>query len=151
MPVSKYRFDNATVEFDGHVLKATFWDGKVNELNLDWCDTPDVRAAAKEMGYWDDWRSYMIEHELTHHWLSDKMCWRWSYSLHEDPRTEEGDKWPEHVAWEEHLVNAVQKEANEVDPDEIDILNKIWGRGLDDVIYEWRCDVPYARRKLLGR
>jgi hypothetical protein len=132
--VSVHQFRTATVTIEDGIIRAVFSDGRINELNTHWVDKPDVHAAAQEMGYDDNWQRYITEHELTHHWLADRMGWKYSYSLYEDPREE----WPQHVAWEEHLVNSIQKRYHADKPDPYGVPESIWGDSYPLVIEDWK-------------
>lgn len=132
--MSEYKFRTATVRLSAGVITATFPDGYVNEMNTHWLNTPEYRDIARWAGYGDQWRLYALEHELTHHWLADRMGWNYSYSLRENPPT----PWPQHVAWEEHLVNALQRLAVTGEQDPYRVPNLIWGDHLERVVEEWR-------------
>lgn len=110
----------ATVEVNRYVF-STFTDGHTNLYDPLWPE--QERDAAKRdaylqvvdwAGYGNDYRRYGIEHELTHHLIADALGWRWSWALHDPPHPE---PWPEHIAWEEHLVNAAQRFFRTLTPD----------------------------------
>lgn len=128
-------FRTASVEVGEHEIVATFSDGKVNRFGLAWMENDEeYRRIARWAGYGDDWRRYGVEHELTHHWLADKLNWRWSWSLHSDVP----QPWPEHIAWEEHLVNALQRQMMAKQPDRFGQLQGLFGSALGETIDQLR-------------
>jgi hypothetical protein len=64
---------------------------------------------------------------LTHHWLADRLGWNWSWSLHDNPP----QPWPAHVAWEEHIVNRLQRLAHAGEPDEFGVIDAVFGCHID--------------------
>jgi len=118
------RFRTALVEVEGDVVRSTFNDGRENAFYLSGvADSIDYRRTAAWAGYGEDWRRYAIEHELTHHWLADRLGWKWSWSLHDNlPQP-----WPDHIAWEEHLVNRLQRFARMGATDEFGVLDTVFG------------------------
>lgn len=129
------RFRTASVQIGERDIIATFKDGAINRF----CfvimgDDEEYRAIARWAGYGDDWKRYAIEHELTHHWLADRLGWEWSWSLHDNPP----QPWPAHVAWEEHIVNRLQRLARAGGPDEFGVLDALFGRGLSAALEDLR-------------
>ena len=122
-------FRTARVETADGVITATFSDGKRNEFHLSaMAGDGEYCRIARWAGYGDDWRRYGIEHELTHHWLADRLAWRWSWSLHDDlPQP-----WPEHIAWEEHIVNQLQRQMMTGESDEFCVLEGLFGDRLEE-------------------
>ena len=140
-------FRTARVEIADGVVTATFSDGKRNEFQLSaMAGDEEYLRIARWAGYGDDWQRYGLEHELTHHWLADRLAWRWSWSLHDDlPQP-----WPEHIAWEEHIVNQLQRQMMTGQSDEFCVLQGLFGDGLDEVIDALRRAVARARSQLSG-
>ncbi len=121
------RFRTALVDISDGVITATFNDDTTNTFHL--CAMADdlkYRRITRWAGYGDDWYRYGLEHELTHHWLADRLGWNWSWSLHDNPP----QPWPAHVAWEEHLVNRLQRAAIAGEKDEFGVLDAVFGERL---------------------
>jgi hypothetical protein len=138
-------FRTARVAVENGVITATFGDGKRNEFYLRaMAGNVEYRRIARWAGYGDDWQRYGIEHELTHHWLADRLAWRWSWSLHEDlPQP-----WPEHIAWEEHVVNQLQRQMMTGEPDEFCVLEGLFGDSLGERMDALRRAVERAQAQL---
>ncbi len=123
------RFRTATVEIGKDSILATFKDGSANRFSfLGLGENEEYRDIARWAGYKEDWRRYAIDHELTHHWLADRLGWEWSWSLHDNPP----QPWPAHVAWEEHLCNRLQRAAMTGAVDEFGVLQAVFGERLND-------------------
>ena len=130
-------FRTAAVTISEGIVTAIFADGKVNEFNLHWADKPDYRQIASEIGYKDNWMRYGIEHELCHHFIADKLGWKWSWAVHDDIHYPLGTNWPDHIAWEEHLVNSFQKFYKTDKLDEYNVLDCVFGNRLRPYKYEF--------------
>ena len=101
------KFRTATVDFYQDSIVSTFNDGKTNSFALIWNNTPEYRQIASDMGYGDDWYRYGQEHELAHHFIADNLGWAYSWALR--PFKGKPGPWPDHIAWEEHIVNKFQR------------------------------------------
>lgn len=111
----------------GMRIVATFSDGAINTFDLGALrDDAEYKEIAAWAGYADAWQSYGIEHELTHHWLATRLGWPWSWSLHDNPP----QPWPPHVAWEEHLVNRLQRYMMTGKADEFNVLERVFAYNL---------------------
>lgn len=129
------QFRTATVEFHDGIMVSTFSDGKRNRYDPSWAkDDQEYQDIAKWAGYGGDWQRYGIEHDLTHHWLADRLGWAWSWSLHENRR----QPWPDHIAWEEHVVNRLQRYARTGEPDEHGVLQAMFGGDLEGNVEDLR-------------
>jgi hypothetical protein len=107
----KVQYRTALVEIDEWNIFATFNDGQVNQFYIPCIyDKPEYSDIAKKYGY-DDINRYCIEHELAHHFIADNLAWKWSWSVHSSAGKASSDfpvSWPNHIEWEENLVNAFQ-------------------------------------------
>lgn len=104
----QHKFKTANVTISEGIVTAVFKDGKTNEFNTHWLDRPEYRQIALKHGFSEDWRFYAYTHELTHHWLADRLGWEWSWAIH-DNQDHPIDGMPAHIAWEEHIVNRLQR------------------------------------------
>ena len=123
-------FSGAIVEVEREMVRSYFVDGRENVFYLSGLvDDAEYRRIATWAGYGADWQRYGREHELTHHWLAGYRGHSWSESLHDNPPM---GAWPQSVADEEHLVNALQRfvMTGERD-DDWGCLNGEFGRGLE--------------------
>lgn len=120
------KFRTATVEFAKDKIVATFNDGKVNILHH-WEFNDENIQVAKQYGYNDPFR-YMLEHELAHHFIADNLGMKHSWCLYtgadEGPTPHE--TWPNHIAWEENLVNALQHYAQKGKRDKWNTLHCVF-------------------------
>lgn len=131
-------FRTARLEIDDGVIAATFNDGKRNAFHLKAMGGDDeYRRVARWAGYGDDWERYGLEHELCHHWLADRLGWRHSWSLHEN----RPQPWPDHIAWEEHQVNRLQRQAMTGEPDEFGVLQAVFGSDLEQTVEDFARDI----------
>ena len=122
-------FRTAAVEVTSDKITAEFNDGKRNTFHLSAMEgDKEYRRIAKWAGYGDDWRQYGTHHELTHHWLADHLGWRYSWSLYENRH----QPWPDHIAWEEHLVNALARYLKTGIRDEHGVLKAVFGTRLPE-------------------
>jgi hypothetical protein len=121
-------FRTATVAVSEGIVTAFFRDGKRNTINLNWLDQPFYRDIARDHGYGDNWMLYGIEHELAHHFIADKLGWSYSWSIYQNPY----QPWPDHVAWEEHLVNSFQRYCRLGERDKYGQLENIFGSRLNE-------------------
>jgi hypothetical protein len=80
------------------------------------------------MGYGGDTDRYALEHELAHHFIADNLGWSYSWSVHKNEQHEA--PWPDHIAWEEHLVNSFQKYSRTGEHDEYNVLHLVLGERL---------------------
>lgn len=122
-----HKFRTATVTISEGIVTATFNDGRVNEMNTHWLDLPWYRQIAADHGFGADWRFYAITHELTHHYVADRLAWNWSWAVHDDVHY---DEMPSHIAWEEHIVNKLQRFAMTEQLDEENVLRSVFGNSL---------------------
>jgi hypothetical protein len=122
----QHKFKTAAVTISEGIVTAIFNDGTVNEFNTHWLDRPEYRQIALEHGFGDDWRFYAYTHEITHHWVADRLGWEWSWAVHDNVHYEM-DKMPAHIAWEEHLVNKLQRFIMTGKPDEHGVLYAVLG------------------------
>ena len=109
----RVKFRTALVELDEWNIWATFEDGFKNQFWLPGVSS-DYANIALDYGY-DDKRRYAYEHELAHHFLADNLGMKYSWSVHDGASFEDRPDpkdWPNHVAWEENLVNAFQAHAH---------------------------------------
>ena len=137
-------FRTAAVTIHEGIVTAIFDDGKTNEMNTNWLDLPWYRQIAKDHGFHEDWQYYAITHELTHHWLADRLAWNWSWAIHGDEHYEIGSM-PAHIAWEEHLVNKLQRYALTDKLDDENVLYSVFRDQLPDIRLELL--LLYARVK----
>lgn len=102
-------FRTARVDIGPYTINSTFNDGKVNEFYIGYKDS-DYKEIAKSYGY-DDPVRYAQEHELAHHFIADNLGWKYSWSLHSSAGKNASNfkgEWPNHIGWEENIVNAFQ-------------------------------------------
>jgi hypothetical protein len=93
MLIDAILFRTALVVIYGDTFTATFQDGCQNRFCLAAMeDDAEYRRIAEWARYGDEWRRYGAEHELTHHWLADRLGWEWSWSLHDNLH----QPWPAH-------------------------------------------------------
>ena len=119
-------FKTAAFTISEGIVTAIFRDGKVNEFNTHWLDRPEYRQIARDHGFGEDWRFYALTHELTHHWLADRLGWEWSWAIHDDEH-HALDAMPAHIAWEEHIVNRLQRFIMTGQRDEHGVLYAVLG------------------------
>lgn len=137
------RFRTASVlAFEGKLLHL-FADGRANCFDVGSAVDAEYRRIASWAGYGSDYRAYGVEHELTHHWIADRLGWKWSWSLHDNPPM----PWPDNVAWEEHLVNRWQRWCRARQVDDFDVLAKVIDTGAI-VRSEWEDRMAAARAEL---
>lgn len=101
------QFRTAFVEMDEWNIFSTFNDGKKNHFYI---PAGTSIETANLYGYTDLTR-YTLEHELCHHFIADNLGWKWSWSIHSSAGKIGSDfkgPWPNHIEWEENLVNAFQ-------------------------------------------
>lgn len=140
----KASFRTAEVEVTEDVIVATFPDGARNEFHLKTMATDEeYRRIAEWVGYGDDWFNYGVDHELTHHWLADRLAWDWSWSLHDNPPM----PWPSHISWEEHMVNQLQRQMKTGQQDKFGVLQAVFGEGLDAALADLRQTLEGVREK----
>lgn len=142
--MQKINFRTAAVTIHEGIVTAIFDDGKRNEMNTNWLDLPWYRQIAKDHGFGDDWQYYALTHELTHHWLADRLAWNWSWAIHDDDH-HEMDQMPSHIAWEEHIVNKLQRFIMQDKLDDENVLRSVFGDALPDIRLELA--LLYARVK----
>lgn len=131
--VGEAHFRTATVRLHGGILRSTFGDGVVNDYYVNWAtDDLAYQDIARWAGYGEDWVRYGIEHDLAHHVLADFLGWRWSFSLHDNPP----QPWPEHISWEEHLANALQRKMTLNVEDPCGVLDRVYKDGMIDLLRE---------------
>jgi hypothetical protein len=119
MLIDAILFRTALVVIYGDTFTATFQDGCQNRFCLAAMeDDAEYRRIAEWARYGDEWRRYGAEHELTHHWLADRLGWEWSWSLHDNLH----QPWPAHTAWQGHIVNSLQRLICAGEPDEHGVL-----------------------------
>lgn len=141
----RIKFRTAEVEILPEKVVSTFNDGKINEFYIgEWGE--NYKTIAEQFGYGNDWRKYGVEHELAHHFIADNMGWQYSWSLYSSAgkrSTEFSGPWPDHIAWEEHLVNAFQRycKTNERDPH--NVLHLCLRQDLDELAhtFNWIADM----------
>jgi len=131
-------FRTAAVVISRGIITATFADGAINEFNTHWLDRPEYREIAQDKGYGEDFKLYALEHELTHHFVADNLGWRWSWAVHDNIHYPV-DAMPEHIAWEEHIVNHLQKLMRTGENDPYNVVQLL---GLDRKVQQLRevCD-----------
>lgn len=136
MRMQTIKFKTATVTIEGKHLKATFRDGKENNFYFDnWIhDNLEYQQIARDMGY-DDVERYAVDHELMHHFIADQLGWNHSFAVYENTWYDE--PWPAHIAWEEHIVNKMQRYVKTREPDEYGVLQKIFRERLGGVGYRF--------------
>lgn len=139
----KFDFRTAAVTIEEGIVTAIFSDGKVNEFNTHWADRGNYRDIARDMGFRDDWQHYALTHELTHHWVADRLGWNWSWAVHDDIHYE--GEMPAHIAWEEHIVNKLQRLVMSGQEDEHGVLQALFEPNLRNVQLELAA--LYARVK----
>lgn len=138
------RFRTACVlSFEGKLIHL-FADGRSNVFDVEAAANEEYREIARWAGYGDDYKRYGLEHELTHHWLADRLGWKWSWSLHDNPP----QPWPDNVAWEEHLVNRWQRSARAGAIDEFGVLDAVVRRDYAGWVRDWFYRMDAARTDL---
>ena len=126
-------FRTAVMVMTPDVTVSVFPDGKVNTMHLRALDTPEYRQIAAWAGYGDHWRRYNREHDATHHWLADRMGWRWSPALH-DPEPVAIGEASDEMKREEHMVNRLQRMSQTGEPDEYGVLQQVFGDRLSAAV-----------------
>ena len=130
------KFRTATVDFYQDSIVSTFNDGKTNSFALIWNNTPEYRQIASDMGYGDDWYRYGQEHELAHHFIADNLGWAYSWALR--PFKGKPGPWPDHIAWEEHIVNKFQRFCRTRAEDEFKVLHLVLRADLEQKAVEFQ-------------
>ena len=139
----EFNFRTAAVTISEGIVTAIFRDGAKNEFNSHWADRGNYRDIARDMGFGEDWQFYALTHEITHHWLADRLAWNWSWAVHDDIHYQ--GEMPAHIAWEEHMVNKLQRFVMTNKPDEHGVLQAVFGSTLRDAQLE--LGLLYARLK----
>lgn len=116
---------------------SVFPDGRVNTMHLPSVDAPDYHAIAAWAGYGADWRRYNREHDATHHWLADRLGWRWSACLHDPEPVGIGEASQAHKD-EEHIVNRLQRQVRTDEDDEYGQVQRLFGDGLPGALDDLR-------------
>jgi hypothetical protein len=119
------KFRTAIVTIDGDKMLSTFKDGTENSFDLGWVmNDAEYRGIAEKMGYFCP-RAYAIEHDLGHHFMADNLAWDYSWALHTN--TWFPEPWPNHIAWEEHLVKSFQRYVTMGVVDKERVLEHVFG------------------------
>ena len=124
----KVFFRTATVTLTPETIEAEFNDGKVNIFHYGGKDE-SYKDVVELYGYGTDWRAYALQHELAHHFIADNLAWKWSWSLHSTAGKEfvqSNAAWPNHIEWEENLVNAFQQFMREGVKDQWNTLHMVF-------------------------
>jgi hypothetical protein len=106
-----------------HTKVYMHWEHRLpnGQFNLfypaDAASNSDYRDIAAWAGY-DNPIQYALEHDLTHCWLSDKLEWPYSQAIMDGANGIPVDQMSERTAYEEHMVNHIQRYLNtgELDP-----------------------------------
>lgn len=90
-------------------------DGSRAVADVHWGDSDHI-AAARHAGYGDDQYRMLVEHEIGHSFVADRMGWPHSWSLwsaaHGTGDIRPMSQWSPRVRDEEHLVVSLQRYAN---------------------------------------
>lgn len=119
-------FRTAVMVLGDGVNTSIFADGKVNQM---WAHEPtDGGAAAREMGYLTNWWRYITEHDLTHHFVADRLGQPYSYAIHDGDGGRPLSDAPQEQQDEEHLVNRLQRWMMTGDPDPYGEVQRRFGQ-----------------------
>lgn len=151
----RVQYRTALVEINEYNIFATFNDAKVNQFYIPSIyQNPEYPDIAKKYGY-EDIKRYCIEHELAHHFIADNLAWKWSWSVHSSAgKTGFASTWPNHIEWEENLVNAFQAYNKANIEDEWGTLHLVFSEArlnemkqqfteLCKKVLDQRCDICY--------
>lgn len=112
---------------------------------------PDHVAASRYAGYGDDQYRMLIEHEIGHSFVADRMGWPHSWSLWSAAHGTGGirpmSEWSTRVKDEEHLVVSLQRYANTGLLDDYGRLAAVFGDGLSAAAHSFLM----SARPWLGR
>lgn len=115
-------FDTAVMVLTDAAATSCFSDGVFNQL---WLTEPgDHPAFAREAGYGEDWRRYIVEHDVLHHLVADELGQPWSWALHDGDGSVPVDQAPQRIRDEEHLVQSLQRRIMLGVPDRLGCLDR---------------------------
>jgi hypothetical protein len=139
----KIDFRTAAVTISEGIVTAIFRDGTENVMNTHWLNQDWYKQIARDQGFGEDWQFYAYTHELTHHWVADRLAWNASWAVYENVQYR--GEMPAHIAWEEHIVNKLQRYVMTEQPDEYCVLDAVFG----DTLKQARLELLllYARVK----
>jgi len=144
----------ASVEIHPHKIVSTYPDGAVSEF---WPVAGDNPAFSEEdkaefaryaaLAGYSDPMQYGLEHDVTHHWVAERLGWEHSRVVWADAHkcigetiefdqsvtAEEG--WPRRCQDEEHIVNSLQRFMNTGAKDDHGVLDALFGERLPAVAH----------------
>ncbi|HEV7346622.1 MAG TPA: hypothetical protein VGN60_13420 [Devosia sp.] len=111
-------------------------DGSRAVADVHWGDADHI-AAARHAGYGDDQYRMLVEHEIGHSFVADRLGWPHSWSLwsaaHGTGDIRPMTQWSPRVRDEEHLVVSLQRYANTGQRDPHARLEEAFGDALPAV------------------